>query len=405
MATLTVDRRSGKIVGYNIQWCENRRRYTIYLSSRTYRRKTVEGFRDLVETLVYYRKNGAIVPDKAVANRLAGIPAELQAKLANAGLLNVTKSKTCQELWDACLKHKTGVKTSTVTHYLQSKTVFFETFSPREPIEKMTANEFLEWRTAMLVRYAPASVAGYIKTAKMVFNWAVDQEWLSKSPLRKIPKGSFRNRDNDRIISMEEYAQLLEACPNQEWRTIIALARIGGLRCPSELVQLRWSDIDWAKDRFLVRSPKTEHHEGRQERIVPLFPELRAELERHFSSVETEENEFVIKHYQKTCWNLYDPFQTIARRAGLGIIVRPFDNMRMSRSNEVRRRWGQMLESLWIGHSERVMKDHYALVSDEEFAEAAGLEGQIPHAHAHAKLTVSDGLGQPLTDSSIGLTS
>ena len=39
MATLTVDRRAGKVVGYNIQWCENRRRYTIYLSSRTYRRR------------------------------------------------------------------------------------------------------------------------------------------------------------------------------------------------------------------------------------------------------------------------------------------------------------------------------------------------------------------------------
>gem|GEM_PF-6245698 len=74
MATLTVDRRSGKIVAHqnqyrNIQWCENRRRHTIYLNSRTYRRKTVEGFKDLVEILVYYRKNGTIVPDRAVATR------------------------------------------------------------------------------------------------------------------------------------------------------------------------------------------------------------------------------------------------------------------------------------------------------------------------------------------------
>ena len=51
MATLTVDRRAGKVVGYNIQWSENRRRYTIYLSSRTYRRKTVDGFKRAVEEL------------------------------------------------------------------------------------------------------------------------------------------------------------------------------------------------------------------------------------------------------------------------------------------------------------------------------------------------------------------
>ena len=55
-----------------------------------------------------------------------------------------------------------------------------------------------------------------------------------------------------------------------------------------------------------------------------------------------------------------------------------------------------MLESLWIGHSERVMKDHYALVSDDEFAEAAGttkaeLEIPIFHAPDHAKPTEKDG--------------
>jgi hypothetical protein len=56
----------------------------------------------------------------------------------------------------------------------------------------------------------------------------------------------------------------------------------------------------------------------------------------------------------------------------LGIIVRPFDNMRMSRSNEVLKRWGQAKESLWIGHSVKVMRDHYLTLSDEDFSDAAG---------------------------------
>jgi len=136
MATLTVDRRAGKVVGYNIQWCENRRRYTIYLSSRTYRRKTVEGFKDLVETLVYYRKNGTIVPDRTVANRLADIPAELQTKLANAGLITVTKSKTCQELRDTFMKHKTHVKPRTITLYRQRQMFFSRRFRPANPSKK-----------------------------------------------------------------------------------------------------------------------------------------------------------------------------------------------------------------------------------------------------------------------------
>ena len=165
---------------------------------------------------------------------------------------------------------------------------------------------------------------------------------------------------------MEEYAKLLEACPNQEWRVIIALARIGGLRCPSELKQLRWKDVDFEGKRFTVKSPKTEQHENHSQRTVPLFAELRSELEKHFS-----QDEFVIQGLQGTSWNLHDSFQKIADRAGLGVIVRPFDNMRMSRSNEVLRRWGSQKESRWIGHSVDTMEKHYFELEDEDFLEAA----------------------------------
>ena len=319
-----------------------------------------------------------------------------QFSIAFIGILTsrfITKSKTCQELWDTCLKHKANVvKPQTLNLYRLKQKGFFEAFSPSEPIEKITADKCLDWKTSLLAKHATATVAGHVKVAKMVFDWAVDQEWLTKNPLKKIPNGSFINRDKDRTISMEEYAKLLDACPNQEWRTLVALARIGGLRCPSELKRLRWSDIDWVKNRFLVRATKTERYIQHRERIVPLFPVLRAELERHFSSDETKENEFVIEHYQKTCWNLHSPFCTIARRAGLDDIVRPFDNMRMSRSNEVLTRWGQAKESVWIGHSVEVMKDHYLCLSDTDFAEAAeaDLESPIPHAHDHAKPTETD---------------
>ena len=73
--------------------------------------------------------------------------------------------------------------------------------------------------------------------------------------------------------------------------------------------------------------------------------------------------------------------------------MRPFDNMRMSRSNEVLARWGQAKESLWIGHSAQVMKDHYLCLSDSDFAEAAdaSLESQISHAKDHAVDTANDG--------------
>ena len=373
MATLSKNK-SLKTDGLVIQFVENKRRYTIFLGSKSYSRKTAERLKEIVETLQYYRRNGITVPDPATELWLKNAPEALRAKLAKTGLITVIRSKTCKEMWDGCLKSKTGVKPATMTAYHASQRIFFESFSATESIELLTPERLLEWKQAMLTEYATASVAGYIKVAKMVFGWAMEQEWLRKNPMANIPKGSFINRNNDRIISMGEYAKLLVSCPNQEWRTIIALARIGGLRCPSELRQLRWSDINWEHNRFLVRSPKTEQHENRHERIVPLFPELHTELKQHLLSDATEGNAFVIQGYQGTSWGLGNQFQKIADHAGLGTIKRPFDNMRLSRSNEVRAKWDVLKENLWIGHSGKVMKDHYAVLSDEEYADAAGME-------------------------------
>ena len=212
------------------------------MSSRTYRHKTVERFKEMVETLVYYRKNGTHVPDKAVTNWLTAAPAELQEKLAKVGLINVTKSKTCQELWDAFMKHKKpSVKPKTMKLYQWHRDKFFERFSHSELIENVTAERCLDWKAGLLTQQAVAGVAGIMKGAKAVFDWAVELDWIRKNPMKKISIGSFVNRENDRVISMEEYAKLLDACPNQEWRTIIALARIGGLR-PLKITTLRNCD-------------------------------------------------------------------------------------------------------------------------------------------------------------------
>jgi integrase len=360
------------------------------LGGKKFARKTAERLKGIVEEFLYYRRNEIEVPAKKVEQWLQNAPDEIKAKLVKAGLITLHEPQTCKQLWDAFFKFKSDVKLNTVQIYKNCQTRFFEAFSPEEPIGKITTERLFDWRTSMLAKYEEAGVATHIKTIKTVLNWAVKQKWLTESPARNVPTGSFRNRKNDRTITMEEYAKLLDACPNQEWRTIIALARIGGLRCSSELQRFRWSDIRWAENRILVRSPKTERHEGHRERLVPLFPKLRAELERHFSLVETKGNEFVIQGLQNSRWNLHTPFRTIAKRAGLGTIVRPFDNMRMSRSNEVDREFGSLKESLWIGHSEKVKKEHYYRLEDSDFAEAAGasLESQNHPAQSHAKPTV-----------------
>ena len=52
-------------------------------------------------------------------------------------------------------------------------------------------------------------------------------------------------------------------------------------------------------------------------------------------------------------------FSLIVKRAGLGKIVRPFDNMRANRTTEVERDYGAKAESMWLGYTIKVAKNCY----------------------------------------------
>jgi len=174
-------------------------------------------------------------------------------------------------------------------------------------------------------------------------------------------------------VTMAEYQKLLEACPCQEWRVIITLARIGGLR-PCEIMALRWSDIGIGenKDRFHVFSPKLNPHEHLRDREVPLFPQVLEELNKLRSVPGNEDQEYIINYYSRqTTVNLVTSFAVIAKRAGLGKIVRPFDNMRASRATEVEREYGAKAESVWLGHSQKVAWKAYLMVTEEVYTAAS----------------------------------
>jgi integrase len=77
-------------------------------------------------------------------------------------------------------------------------------------------------------------------------------------------------RSRDHYVTHDEAAKIIEACPDAEWRRIIALCSYAGLRCPSEVLALRWGDILWDQDRMTVSNVKTENTTGEKFRTVPL---------------------------------------------------------------------------------------------------------------------------------------
>lgn len=134
-------------------------------------------------------------------------------------------------------------------------------------------------RTTEDNRLSPPTVAKRVSVAKQVFRSAVRWGWLDRSPFDGLRTGSQANPARARYVPVETIRDVLDACPSVEWRLVVGLARHAGLRCPTEIGELTWGDINWAKGRLTVRAKKTEHHGGdHAARVVPISPELRVIL-------------------------------------------------------------------------------------------------------------------------------
>ena len=109
---------------------------------------------------------------------------------------------------------------------------------------------------------------------------------------------------------------MLDACPDVQWRLIFGLARWGDLRCPGQILRVKWKDVNCQRDRFTVRARKTEHHADDGVRTVPMFPELKPLFQDPFNEAK-EGDVFCITGYEDTSTDLRTRLYKIIKRAGL----------------------------------------------------------------------------------------
>jgi integrase len=204
----------------------------------------------------------------------------------------------------------------------------------------------------------------------MIFKQAVRWELITSNPFEGVKAGSQTNRDRLFYLKPEDARKLIDAAPSSDWRCIIALARFGGLRCPSEVLGVRWGDVDWANNRLRVRSPKTERHLGKAERVIPLFPELREVLIDAFD-LAPEGTEFVVNQYRDASVNLQTQMNRIIERVGMVAWPRLFNALRASRATELAAQYPAAVCTAWMGHTQAVAEAHFHMVRDEDFAKAA----------------------------------
>ena len=166
---------------------------------------------------------------------------------------------------------------------------------------------------------------------------------------------------------------------NSRMNLIFALSGYGGLRCPSEHLALRWCDVDWARSRIRIPSPKTEHHPGGDSRVIPLFPELLPILREAFEQAEPG-TEYVVTRYRDATQNLRTQLERIIRRAGVKPWPKLFQNLRSTRESELARTWPLHVVTKWIGNSQFVALKHYLQVTDDDYERAASASDRADEA-------------------------
>lgn len=335
--------------------------------------KQATAFKVKLEALVAQVITGST--DDETSRWVAALPETTHARLAAVGLVKprAIGRLGLTGLVDAFVASRPRMKEHTRLNWVQVRQWLVRGIGEHRDVRSIDAATAEDWRTFMEREGLGDNTARrHIGRARQLFKWAIKRGMVrGVNPFEGISASVRADKKRLFFVTREMTAKVIDACPDAQWRLMIALSRFGGLRCPSEHLALTWSDVDWAKNRIRVPSPKTEHHEGKESREIPIFPELRPHLMQVFEEAEAG-TVHVITRYREKYGNLRTQLGRIIRRAGLSVWPKPWHNMRSTRQTELAETYPMHIVCAWIGNSRAVAQEHYLQVTDAHFTQASG---------------------------------
>lgn len=341
--------------------------------------KQCELVRGHVEELANAKAANTAVP-KATVDWVAGLGDVLHARLERVGLV---EPRIRPNTWTVAawvrkyIEGKVDATESTICNMKQAEVTLAEYLGSDKRLEDVTAADaegyasFLRARKCKRGspdrRMAEATVRRQCRRAKQFFAGAVDARVLVSNPLAKLKCADVVDKSRQRYVSEAEINALLDACPDTDWKLVLALAYYGGLRCPSEIHALTWADVNWSTKHLTVRSKKTRRDSHGGIRHVPVCPELATLLLAAFSEAGEGAEQVIARPLNKA--NLRTTLYKFMDRAGVERFGKPFQNMRCScETNWLSAGIPEYQVSEWIGHEVSVSRRHYDIVR-REYAE------------------------------------
>lgn len=355
-------------------------RKSIYLGKVS--KRDAEAFKLRLESLLSCKIVGTS-PDRDLSIWVTTISPKLQHDLAKFNLIDTGNlpQKPTKETLAAFLKayiekRGQGKKPATLIVWKQVIASLEEHLPGGVKLSAVTIGDAKDWIDSMRVKkLAETTIHKRLTFAKQFFDYALEHRKIRQNPFSTIKLSKPKPKSNVEV-TRETIAAVMKHC-DPTWQAIISLSRFGGLRCLSEVLSLKWSDVDFEKGVMSIPEPKVEHHSDRGHRLCPLFPEVRKALENL-----SGKGEYVIDRadYREIAmssrgWanaNLRTRLLKRLKAAGVEPWPRLFHSMRASRQTEVERDFGLPAACAWLGNTEEVAKESYLLIFEETWQKAIG---------------------------------
>ena len=289
------------------------------------------------------------------------------------------KSRLLSELLTEFMEKKSpGKKPGTIGVWVQIIDNLKNLMPEGIRIDEVTAGHADAFHDALKAKGMKSStIHKRISFSKQIFRYALRFKWITENPFAEVRTPNSSTKSNVEVP--RDVVQRVIDIADPTWQLIIALSRFGGLRCPSEVLSLKWADIDWQRNRMHIPEPKVEHHEGRGVRSCPIFPELVPYLRDAWEKGPTSEYVVDKQAYRDAAdtgegWknaNLRTQLLKLIAKANVQPWARIFHSMRASRQTELEHEHPTHVVCAWLGNSVAVAKKSYLLVTEEDYSKAS----------------------------------
>jgi integrase len=382
--------RQGKIGGFGIYKDGNsfrlqvtgrdgKRRVLRLCSFGVTKKKNADEVRDVISSLIHIR-DLAQTPDSDTLRRIRGLHQRMRDFLDAAGLIpREAEQRTLHQCIDAFLTAKSAQCKHSSMQVFGSKVKHFRAFfPPNKPLQEVQVSDvhaFDSWLRLQPGKQSPqmseATARKACSVLCQVFRFAQASGWVRSNPVLEsgVKRSAAENDDRMFYVNLDDTKRLLAACKSREERLLVSLGRFAGLRIPSEIKELRWSNFEEDFRVMRIHAPKTG-----KSRIVPVMGDLYEVLRE--DQIPHDASEFVFPRLRRYP-SLSTAMRRIIRKSGVEDYPRALHNLRGSCITD----WVSEHKSIaevagWAGHSVQVMTKHYLRAQSQQSALRAATDSQ-----------------------------